>query len=105
MSHLAIVADSFVVVAAAAVFATVVVIASLHRRHYNHWSSPPSLLFGAIAAAVAPLALGQVSSSPRFYYSPLPLPLSLQLLSVSSFRSQSAPCLVSTVNSILLTYC
>ncbi|RRT35467.1 hypothetical protein B296_00055940 [Ensete ventricosum] len=44
----------------------------------------------AVAVAVAPLALGQVSSLSRLYCSPL------SLLSVSGFRSRSAPCLVST---------
>ncbi|RWV89637.1 hypothetical protein GW17_00048206 [Ensete ventricosum] len=51
-------------------------IAGLHHRHYSRCFSAPSLL-PLVAVAAAPLALGQVSSSPRFYCSPMPLPLLL----------------------------
>ncbi|RRT49394.1 hypothetical protein B296_00051291 [Ensete ventricosum] len=44
---------------------SVAAIVSLCHRHYNRWSSSPSLSLTAVT--VAPLAFGQVSSSPRFY--------------------------------------
>ncbi|RWW76047.1 hypothetical protein BHE74_00015889, partial [Ensete ventricosum] len=58
-----------VVFVAAVTLCHLVAVAGLHCRRC---SSPPLLLpLATVVVAVAPLALGQVSSSPRFYYSPL----------------------------------
>ncbi|RWW56256.1 hypothetical protein BHE74_00037044 [Ensete ventricosum] len=56
------------------VFTIVTTVAAFRRRRC--YRSSPSLL-PLVAVAAAPLALGQVSSSPRFYCSPMPLPLLL----------------------------
>ncbi|RWW84276.1 hypothetical protein BHE74_00007121 [Ensete ventricosum] len=66
-------------------------VASLCRRHCSRWSSPSSLLFAAVAVAAAPLALGQVSSSPRFYYSPLPASIAATLSLGHLTRRPSLP--------------
>ncbi|RWV99143.1 hypothetical protein BHE74_00041237 [Ensete ventricosum] len=80
-------------------FVAVTTVASLHRHRCS------LLLLAAVAVAAAPLAatpiaLGQVSSLPRFYCFPLSLPLSLPLLSVTFAFSQRL------ASSLLLTiYC
>ncbi|RWW10891.1 hypothetical protein GW17_00025538, partial [Ensete ventricosum] len=93
-------------------FAAVTAVVGLHC---NHWSSLQSLVFSAVAGlhhcrcsspssllplavvAVAPLALGQVSSLRHFYYSPLPTFALGQRLASSL--------LISTVNLLSTVYC
>ncbi|RRT65834.1 hypothetical protein B296_00011551 [Ensete ventricosum] len=63
------------------------VVAGLRHRHCCRFSSPSSIQ-SLVLTSIATI----VSSSPRFYCSPLSLPL----FSVSSFRYRSAPRLIST---------